>query len=851
MDMSRFKRSVSGATFRLRRPGVIAFVAFGLALTGGAATYAAVVAEHPGPQGDGTGITPTGWHVTPAGRQLVLGERPYGMAVSPDGRHALVSNDGLARQSVMLVDTASNKVTAHVDYPPPQAVFLGVAWSPDGRRAYVSAGANDLVRVYDVSGGSLTETAPLKLSTAGTPTTSFAAGITLSADGRTLWVADHLANSVSVVDTASGAETRIPLSERTCTRNAFGSDPSGGVNCEFAYTVGLSRNGRTAYVSSWGKNYLTTVDTATRKVTGRVTVGTHPSALAASPVRDELYAANTDADTISVVDTATNRVRRTIPLSPYPGAAVGSQPNSLAVSRDGGRLFAANAGNNDIDVVALADGRGHRDELLGLIPTGWYPTAVGLSPGNDRIYVANAKGLGAGPNPAGPNPTSGTTDPDQYVGSMIKGTLSSISMPRSGELREYTRQVQANGGFDRRQHLDAARDIQHVVPLDAQHPSPIRHVIYIVNENRTYDQVLGDLGKGNGDASITLFGKDIAPNHHRLADQFVTLDNLYAAGEVSDDGWEWSTAANANTLDQKSMPTTYGGRGHFYVGEGGTLAAAPGRDPDNSYIWDRLDRKGLSYRNYGFWATDTPPVDVYNEPTLDAHTDHAYAGFNMAIPDQTRYAEWEKEFTGYERAGSLPTVEFLKFPRDHTCGTSPSCPTPQAMVADSDLALGKLVDRVSHSRFWNDTAIFVIEDDAQDGPDHVDAHRTLAHVISPYTQTGKVDSTFYSTVSMLRTMELILGVAPLTQFDAAATPMVRSFTDHPRFTPYTVAVPKIDLNTPNPPNAPLSRESSQMDFTKEDRAPEALLNRAIWESVKGAGKPMPAHKSGVPDNDGD
>jgi YVTN family beta-propeller protein len=850
MDVSRVYRSARTSVARLRRPGVAAVAAVTAAVVGAGAAYAAVaLTGHAGPQGDGTGITPTGWHVTPAGRQLTLGERPYGMAISPDGRHALVSNDGVARETVMLVNTATNKVTAQVLYLPPQAVYLGVAWSPDGRRGYVSGGPNDIVRVYDVAGDSLTEAAPLKLSTAGTPTNSFAAGIALSADGTALWVADNLSNTVSVLDTRSGAETRIPLSDRTCTLNSFGSDPSGGQNCEFAYTVVLSRDGRKAYVSSWGKNYLTVVDTATRKVTGHVTVGTHPSALAVNPVRDELYAANTEADTISVLSTATDQVRRTIPLSPYPGAAVGTQPNSLAVSHDGSRLFAANAGNNDVDVVALAGEHGRDDRVLGLIPTGWYPTAVGLSPNDNRVYVANGKGLGAGPNPNGPNPTTGGFNPDQYIGSMIMGTLSSIPMPDKAKLREYTRQVQANGGFDPQADLARVHDDQHVVPRHVGGPSPIQHVIYIVNENRTYDQVLGDLGKGNGDPSITLFNKDIAPNHHRLSDQYVTLDNLYAAGEVSDDGWEWSTGANASTLDQKTMPTLYGGRGHFYVGEGGTLGAAPGTDPANSYIWDRLDRKGINYRNYGFWATDVPPVSVYNEPNLDAHTDHAYPGFNMAIPDQTRYAEWEKEFTGYEAAGSLPTVEFLKFPRDHTCGTSPSCPTPQAMVADSDLALGRLVDRVSHSRFWKDTAIFVIEDDAQDGPDHVDAHRTVAHVISPYTRTGEVDSTFYSTVSMLRTMELILGLAPLTQFDAAATPMFHSFTDHPNATPYTVAIPKIALDTMNRADAPLAQESARMDFSKEDRAPSALLNRAIWESVKGAGVPMPAPKAAVPDTD--
>jgi hypothetical protein len=399
-----------------------------------------------------------------------------------------------------------------------------------------------------------------------------------------------------------------------------------------------------------------------------------------------------------------------------------------------------------------------------------------------------------------------------------------------------------NTGVDERG--DRGHDRGALLPRHVHGRSPIKHVIYVVNENRTYDQVLGDLPRGNGDPSLALFGRNVTPNHHRLAEQFTTLDNLYAAGEVSDDGWEWSTAAEANSLTQKTQPTLYGGRGYFYAGEGGTLAAAPGRDAARSYIWDALDDAGLSYRNYGFWATDTPPVKVFNEPTLDAHTDHAYAGFNMQIPDQVRFAEWLKEFNGYVASGDLPTVEFLKFPRDHTCGTSPSCPTPRAMVADSDLALGKLVDAVSHSRFWSSTAIFVIEDDAQDGPDHVDAHRTVGHVISPYTQLGKVDSTFYSSVSMLHTIELLLGLRPMTQFDAVANPMARSFASRPRLSAYAAQQPGVSLTEPNTPAAPLAAQSARMDFRKEDRAPEHLLNEAIWQSVKGATSRTPAARHG-------
>jgi YVTN family beta-propeller protein len=623
----------------------------------------------------------------------------------------------------------------------------------------------------------------------------------------------------------------VSLSSATCTIGDWG-DVSNGKNCLFPYAVALSHDGRTAYVSDWGQNTISAVDTGTKKLAQQIVVGNHPSALALNPKNDELYVADTDGDTVSVVDTATNKVTRTISLRPYTNAAVGTSPNALAVAPDGSTLYVADAGNNDVTVVKLKKGSG-KDTVAGLIPVGWYPTGIAIDPSGSHLYVANAKGLGAGPNPKGPN-----SGPDQYIGSMIKGTLSTIDVPSPAQLAAYTQQVRENNGFDRPGQSDTGG--QHVVPTKPGQSSPIKHVIYVVNENRTYDQVLGDLGRGNGDPSLTLFGSSVAPNHHKLAEQFTTLDNLYAAGEVSDDGWEWSTAATANTLDQKTMPTLYGGRGYFYAGEGGTLAAAPGFTPDDSYIWNRLDKAGLTYRNYGFWATDVPPVSVYNQPSLDAHTDHNYAGFNMQIPDQDRFAEWLKEFKQYQAKGDLPTVEFVKFPRDHTCGTSPACPTPQAMVADSDWATGELVDAVSHSPFWKSTAIFVIEDDAQDGPDHVDAHRTVGHVISPYTQLGKVDSTFYSSASMLRTIELILGLAPLTQFDASANPMGASFTDSPKFTPYDAIKPQQSLTTLNSTRAPLAAASARMDFSREDRAPEQLLNQAIWKSVKGTHSHMPA-----------
>ena len=834
---------------RLRTPRGAAVAAGGLlAVAAGATALGLAVSEHAGPQGDGTAITPTGWKVAPVGKQVQVGERPYGVAMSPDGKTLLVSNNGVNKQSLMAVDPASGAVTQTIDYPAPEAVFIGVAFSPDGKMAYASGGNTDEVHTYAVKDGKLSEGDPLALETesqTGETSHPFPAGLTVSPDGKRVYVADTLANALSIVDTASGDETRVPLSDRECSRNAFGSDPSGGKNCLFPYTVALSRDGAKAYVSNWGQDTVSVVDTASAKPLRTITVGTHPSALVPSPTRDELYVANTEGDSIAVVNTRKDTVARTIKLDPYKGAPVGTQPNALAVAPDGKRLYVADAGNNDVTVIRLGKAS---DSRLGHIPTGWYPSGVALDPSGDHVFVANGKGLGAGPNPNGPIPDEPDKfDPEGYIGSMIKGTLSIVETPKtSAKLAELTSKVRANndtaGGASVR---GAAASAQNVVPTELGQSSPIKHVIYIVNENRTYDQVLGDLGKGNGDPSLTLFPKAVTPNHHALASTFVTLDNIYAAGEVSDDGWEWSTGANANTLDVKTQPTNYGGRGFFYVGEGGTLGASPGKDPEHAYIWDGLDKAGIGYRNYGFWATDKAPVEVYNEPTLDKYTDHSYIGFNMAVSDQSRYQEWLKEFKAYEASGDLPTVEFLKFPRDHTAGTTAGAETPKAMVADSDYALGQLVDTVSHSKFWKDTAIFVIEDDAQDGPDHVDAHRVLAQVISPYTRTGKVDSTFYSSVSMLRTMELILGLSPMTQFDAAATPMFASFTDKADTAPFTAIKPQQPLDEKNPETAPMARQSATWNFKKEDQAPWQELNTAIWKSVRGADSDMPEPVNGL------
>src|SRR6476659_5223217 len=428
---------------------------------------------------------------------------------------------------------------------------------------------------------------------------------------------------------------------------------------------------------------------------------------------------------------------------------------------------------------------------------------------------------------------------------MMVGTLSTFRVPGQEQLARWTAQVQRNNAPDQ------ARGA--VIPRTPGGPTPIKHVIYVVKENRTFDQEMGSLGKGNGDPSLNLFGDESAPNTRELARRFTTIDNFYADAEVSAQGWNWVASATSNPYAEQQWPANYSGRKAPYPSEDADPENA-GQQPNDTYIWQRLAKKGLSFRNYVFYVDLSGSTVHAADPVLQAHTDTAYRGFDMACPDSSgtfkpmsaacgttgRVDEWVREFKQYEATSTLPKVQFVRLPSDHTAGTRAGSPTPKAYVADNDYALGRLVDTVSHSKDWKSTAIFVTEDDAQNGPDHVDAHRTLALAISPYTQTGKVDSTFYNTASMVRTVSLLAGVGPLTQFDAYSTPMSASFTTRPDARPYDVIRPSYPMTSKNGAAAPLASQSAAQDLTREDRIDMNTFNQAVWQSVKGSGSPMPA-----------
>jgi YVTN family beta-propeller protein len=782
---------------------------------------AAAVIRTAGPQPDGTAITPQGWVVTPAGSQTDLGLWPMDVAMSPTGTLLLVANAGYAHHSLMAIDPTSGDVLQTIsaagakshgwwDFANghPTGYYVGLAFSPDGKHAWASDGPGSAIHAFRISGRTLTETQHIKLTDNRGNEHAWPSGIAVSHDGNKLYVAGDLDDQMYIVDPVK--------------RTTLGTVPVG----HLPYGVALNAAGTRAFVSNWGGRTVSVISLATRRVVATVTVGTHPCAIVTSPTRNEVYVANGDSDSVSVLDATSGAVLRTIDLRPYPNAPVGASPDGLTVSPDGSTLYVTNAGDDDVVVVRLATGTSP-DRVAGLIPTAWYPSGVAVDPTGTTLFAINMKGLGAGPH----------LDPTTYWPAFMGGTLSRIPVPNATQLAAYTAQVATNDRFGVTPTIPAGS----VIPAHPGDPTPITQVIYVMKENRTYDQILGDLGRGNGDPSLSIFGEDITPNQHELARRFVTFDNFYADAEVSADGWSWTTGGYANGYIQRNWPVDYNGYGRPYdfggFGEG-TTAGLPGEQPGHGFLWDEVARAGISYRNFGFFMDN--PVDLQASiPGLLGHTDPQYPGWDMSLPDQVRIDRWLDVFRGYQQQGSMPTVQFVYLPRDHTAGTTPRAGRPGAMVADNDLAFGRLVEAVSHSRFWGSTAIFAVEDDAQDGPDHVDGHRSTAYVISPYTQTGSVDSTFYSSVSVLRTIELILGLPPMSQFDAVANPMTAAFTSTPNMRPFTALPANVNLNAKNTLDSPMATASMSIDFSAPDRIPMRLMNEILWKSMRGEQSQMP------------
>ncbi|MBI1741358.1 MAG: beta-propeller fold lactonase family protein [Acidobacteriales bacterium] len=867
---------------------------------------------------------------------------PATIALSPDGRYAALLNQGYgtqetgARQSIAILDLRSNQLR---DFPDDrlsdetatrQSYFIGLAFSSDGQHLYASMGSitdpegkkpkstGNGIAVYKFAAGQVTPERFIKIppqrlvagkkvsfgvrkTPAGTAPPYPAGFVVLSTpQGDRLLVANNLSDNVVLLDVNSGE-----------IRSSFDLSRTRFVPSGFPYTVVANKAGTKAWCSLWNYSSVAELSLETGKVEiwhdllgspNSIAPGSHPTAMLLSPKEDILYVALSNANVVVAVDLKGGKTSRVYRTNLDDHGHAGSVPQAIALSSDGTRLYAATA---SLDAVAVFDTKTAAAEKdvrpIGFIPTEWYPSAIAIA-GND-LLIATAKGQGSGPNNMMGKLKSERRHRDHpYIPTLIGGSIARLSLAEiEKNLAAYTKQVEED-------NLLRADPGKFTFP-DGK--NPIRHVIYILKENRTYDQVLGDLPVGNGDSSLTLYGADITPNQHKLALQFGVLDNFYDSGEVSGDGHIWSNAATTSDYNEKNWPIGYRSKERTYDADGTMAEELPLEqgipdidDPATGFLWDNLAKRGLSYRIYGefvqgVWCKDqkakspkegTPsptsapcpsaeirkgdplPPNVGNprggpspwpwpvpqlkrmRPTKAALRDHynpRFPDFNTDYPDQLRADEFLREFDEFVAARGtakeLPQFILLYLPDDHTGGTRPGRPTPQASVADNDLALGRVVEAISHSAYWDDTAIFVIEDDAQDGADHVDAHRSTAFVISKYsprTEKPFVDSNFYTTVSMVHTMEELLGLPPMNLFDAHAPLMTLLFSGPGTQPPYQADDKNLRsglIYQINGKKAPGAKESSQMDFSRPDAANAAQLNGILWRNEKGE-VPMPVSR---------
>ena len=775
--------------------------------------------RRPGVTLEGVTYLPNGWALSPHGRHLEVGEFPMSVAVDPEERFAAVVLSGAREQGVALVDLERWAVA---DRARVRRAWLGGAFFDGGRRLVLSGAADNVLRLFSVdrSTGRLGRDGEIAVADPGKE--AFVGGIDVfEREGRRLaYAVLQLGRRLVEVD----------LKERIVVRSAdVGRLP---------YTCRVSRDGTRIFVTLWADARLLVLDRASLAPVATVAVGAHPNAVLEGP-DGRLFVACANDDTVCVVDGASLRVLERVKTSLTRGAPEGTTPNALALAPGEEPLLAvANADNND---VALLDvGEEGETGIEGFVPTGWYPTAVAHLAKTDRFLVLSGKGLGSGPNPAGPtSPLRKAGDPELWVGSLMRGTLSAFPRPGRGELRGLTRRTLGNTPYRDDRLQTAHREEGNPIPARRGEPTPIRHVLYVIKENRTYDQLFGGIERGEGDPRLVLFGPEVAPNHHAIARRWVLLDNTYADAEVSADGHQWSTGAYATDFTEKSWPTVYGPGGFKYEFEGGRHPLVA---PRAGYLWDQAARAGISYRSYGEFVKEPGPDGRVegNLPALEGHVCPTYRGWDLDYPDQKRADAYLEELARFGREGSMPRLQIVRLPNDHTAGTKKGSPTPRAMVADNDLALGRILEAVSKSRFWRETAVFVVEDDAQNGPDHVDAHRMVSLVASPWAKRGFTDSTLYSTSSVLRTIELILGLPPMSQYDAGATPMWNAFTSEPDFPPYEALHPSVPLDEKNVAGAFGQERIEGMNLAVEDAVPEFEWNEILWKSVFGRDAEMPA-----------
>jgi len=859
------------------------------------------IREAVGHAGTNRYYTPVNQVLTPAGLQVELpGMRPQALALSPDGRllvtagktHDLVVMDpksGKVLQRVLLPseknqDPTPSPVSTHILQPDKDAElsFTGLVFSPDGSRIYL-ANVEGSIKVFGVDKSGQVAglfTIPLPPANAPRRKKEIPAGLGLSRDGKRLYVVFNLSNRLAELDTSTGKVLRqwdvgvAPYDVVLAGHKAYVSN-WGGRRPDTNSVTGPAGNGTLVrvdpvrFIASEGSVSVIDLGQEAAKSEARspkseVLTGLHTCAMALSPNGRWLVVANAGSDTLSVIDTRSELVKATICARQNPADLFGAQPCALAFDKSGKRLYVCNGSQN---AVAVFDFDPVQSRLLGLIPVGWFPGAIVHDAERKTLYVANIKGFATNP----------TLDPKEHVGfntHQIHGALSFVKLPSARDLAAYTSVALANMRYPLlKQAALPARAGQppRPVPERVGEPSVFKHVVYIIKENRTYDQVLGDMKEGNGDPSLCIFGERVTPNHHKLARQFVLLDNTYCSGILSADGHQWADTALATDYMERSFagfPRSY--PDGMEDDDIDALAYSPG-----GFLWDNAIAHGKTLRDYGeFGITEahwkdatrtnapefldhyreftrpTGEIQIYSRPAIESLRPYLATntvGWEMSIPDVFRAAQFIGELKQFEERGGFPNLSIICLPNDHTSGTKEHSPTPAAQVADNDLALGQIVEAISRSRFWPETCIFVIEDDPQDGWDHVSGFRTTAYVASPYTRRGATVSTQYNQTSLLRTMELMLGLPPMNQLDATATPMFDCFTDTPDLTPFVALPSNVPLDQMNPApkklSDPLLRKdayaSARLPLDQPDRCPEDLLNRILWHAMKGSQAPYP------------
>lgn len=768
-------------------------------------------------------LLPNGWQLSPAGTSLPLGDFPMNMALSASGKLLAVLNNGQGIHSIQLISTKSEKILHSLEIP---CGWLGLVFSKDEKSLYVSGGNQNAVYRYAIQQQKLVLRDTFAVGEPFKDKISIA-GIALDEPRGLLYAVSKESNRLYAIQLST---------KKVISTTDLGAE---------AYTCVLAPDQKHLLISLWGAGTIAVWDCAQRAITRQIKVGDNPNDMVIR--RDGKYAfvANADDNSVSVLDLNKGIAIETLVATLYPDAPTGSTTNAVALSPDQKTLYVANADNNCLAVFDVS--QPGESTSKGFIPVGWYPTAIKTT--GKKVLVANGKGFSSFPNPNGPDPTSAAqrvayqksdtaaTRKIEYIGGLMKGSLSLVPRPSEAILKNWTRQVYANSPYTKARELLAEGEDGNPIPRKVGAPSPIKHVFYIIKENRTYDQILGDVKEGNGDPALCIFPEKVIPNQHALAREFVLLDNFYVAAEVSADGHNWSTAAYANDYTEKTWIQSYGGRGGDYVYEGQAKIAWPKK----GFIWDYCQRAGISYRTYGEFADDFKA----NIPALEGHFCPYFTSWDTEVRDTTRFSQWRREFDSLVLVNALPQLNTLRFINDHTEGLRQGKGTPYAQVADNDLAVGLFVEYLSKSPVWKESVVFILEDDAQNGADHVDAHRSIAFVAGPHVKRGFVDHTLYTTNSMLRTMELILGLPPMSQHDAAATPMFRCFTAKADTRPFVHKVPAVNLDDRNTAVTPLSKQFEGFDYTKEDAVPDLLFNQLLWKAIHGEDAEMPAPRRGA------